>query len=453
VAVLGPKTVFGLFGQREALTPTDVRDGVANTLVVVEANTDKAVPWNAPKDFEINESAPTSGLGGLRGDKFLGLMGDGAVLPIGAQLDAPSFIALCTAAGGEQIDLARLESGVPAVPAEKPLIDLAKAAFAAGREGDGFKYLMAEAVTTGNEEVLGTVRWSPMLKRPTMALRCGIIVQTSRPTLKTTEPGAAPPIVVPPVTPGKPADGEPKPNEVVRYWHDNLVPELRKALQQRVAEGRFGAWLKDVPVKEPEAGAAVQRWPGVVVLTETDGNKARDAAAAEGIDVALVVDVSAKKSARADQVLTVAELSYRDMVADRSLWGYDKKLNENIVEAERKRGRDPLADAVGDAVKSLDEKIRLEDFPAIKPETARNRADNLVKQATEPGKPMTAEGKLPILFELRFYAWKKLLTDEQLQTFYGKLLGNPDEGKKLAAGAPAERRTVVNAMLPQTPAK
>jgi hypothetical protein len=454
LVVQGPRTVFGPQGQREAMTPNEVLDKVANTLVVVEANVDRAAPWNAPKDFELNESAPASGLGALRGDKFLGLMGDGVVRPISTKLDAAGINAICTAAGGEPVDLAKLESGEPAVPREKPLLDLAKAAFAEGRENEGLKYLMAEAVATGNEEVLGTMRWSAILKRPVLLLRWGIIVETSRATLKSTTEGSptTPTPFVPAPVPAKPAEGEPKPDENVRFWHDNMVPELRKALQQRVGEGRFSAWLKDVPVKEPEAGAPMQRWPGIVVLTETDGNKARDLAQAEGLDLALIVDVTVKRSTRADQVLTIAELSYRDLVGDRSLWGYDKKLNDNMVENERKRGRDLIGDAVGDAMKSIDDKVRLEEFPAIQPATALKRAETLVKPATGAAKPAT-ESNLPLLLELRFYAWKKLLTEEQLQGYYGKLLANPEEGKKLASGTEAERRAIVNRWLPQVPAK
>jgi hypothetical protein len=447
VAVLGPKTVFGLFGQREALTPTDVRDGVANTLVVVEANTDKAVPWNAPKDLEWNEPAPAFALGTLRGGNFLGLMGDGAVRPISTQLDAPTLNALCTAAGGEPIDLNRLESGVPAVPAEKPLIDLATAAFAAGREGDGFKYLMAEAVVTGNEEVLGSFRRSTALKRGALMLRWGIIVETSRPAAKPAAGGA-----VPPVVPAKPAEGEPKPDDVARFWHDNLVPAFRKALQERVGEGRFGPWLKDVPVDEPKAGEAVQRWPGIVVLAEPDGTKARDAAQAEGLDLAIVIEVTVL-SGRGDQARAVAEVSLRDVVADRPLWHFKKKLNKNLVDPKKKSGSDLIDEAVGETMKAIDDTIRLEEFGQITPVQAATRAENLVKQATDPSKPVTAENKLPVLFELRFYAAKKLLTDEQLKGFYEKLLGNADEGKKLATGTPAERRAAVNNLLPQTPAK
>ena len=240
---------------------------------------------------------------------------------------------------------------------------------------------------------------------------------------------------------------------MVRHWHAGLVPALRKALQERVSEGRFGPWLKDVPVKEPKAGEPLQRWPGIVVLTETDGTKARDAALAEGLDLAVVVDVTAKRSGRGDQLPTVAELSVRDLTADSSLWGYDKKLNSRQTETKTKSGGDPIEAAVTATKEAIDQTIRLEDFPAIQPAAALKRAETLVKQATDPTKPTTTENKLPILLELRFYAWKKLLTDEQLAGFYEKLLGNPDEGKKLATGTEAERRAIVGRMLPQMPAK
>jgi type II secretory pathway pseudopilin PulG len=81
----------------------DVTDGLANTLLVIEAGDDRAVPWMAPRD------ADESVLLGLSAAKLHHAGGthaafaDGAVRFLKAKTPPPILRALATAAGGEVV--------------------------------------------------------------------------------------------------------------------------------------------------------------------------------------------------------------------------------------------------------------------------------------------------------------------------------------------------------------
>jgi hypothetical protein len=78
-------TVFN-HGDRQ-IPFAEVTDGLANTIVVVEANDDQAVIWTEPKDWQYNPQQPKRGLGKMRPSGFLALMGDGSVRMISSDTD------------------------------------------------------------------------------------------------------------------------------------------------------------------------------------------------------------------------------------------------------------------------------------------------------------------------------------------------------------------------------
>jgi serine/threonine protein kinase len=72
----------------------DIQDGTSNTLMVVEASDKAAVEWTRPADYEPDESQPLEGLVGLRPSGFLGVLADGAVHFIEADIDATILMRL-----------------------------------------------------------------------------------------------------------------------------------------------------------------------------------------------------------------------------------------------------------------------------------------------------------------------------------------------------------------------
>jgi hypothetical protein len=57
--------------------PASFPDGTSNTFLIVE--TDEAVPWTKPADVRVEPNGPLPPLGGLWGDGFYVVMGDGSV--------------------------------------------------------------------------------------------------------------------------------------------------------------------------------------------------------------------------------------------------------------------------------------------------------------------------------------------------------------------------------------
>jgi hypothetical protein len=104
LAVAGKGTMFdgreGISGNSVA-----VRDGLTNTLLLVEADDDRAVIWTKPDDLEVSEKNPHAGLGKLRPGVFLVAFADGHVQPLPNSLSPKQLWALFTRAGGEVVEL------------------------------------------------------------------------------------------------------------------------------------------------------------------------------------------------------------------------------------------------------------------------------------------------------------------------------------------------------------
>jgi len=66
------------FGQG-GLTLSDIEDGPANTVILLEADDETAVPWTQPRDHEIDFRGPKQHIGSLRDGVFYVAWGDGTV--------------------------------------------------------------------------------------------------------------------------------------------------------------------------------------------------------------------------------------------------------------------------------------------------------------------------------------------------------------------------------------
>lgn len=82
----------------------DVRDGIANTIAVVEVNDSLAVPWTKPDDFVPAADDPTKGLRPIR-ENYLVLLCDGAAMIVSNKNTKETIRGLMTISGGELIDL------------------------------------------------------------------------------------------------------------------------------------------------------------------------------------------------------------------------------------------------------------------------------------------------------------------------------------------------------------
>jgi Protein of unknown function (DUF1559) len=83
---------------------TDFFDGTSDTVLLVQANDERAVPWTKPDDLEVGLAKPKAGLGDAEPNGFAALFADGSVRTISKSIDAKVLKALFTRAGGEAIN-------------------------------------------------------------------------------------------------------------------------------------------------------------------------------------------------------------------------------------------------------------------------------------------------------------------------------------------------------------
>ncbi len=99
----GAESILGEVGQDRSFR--DVRDGLSNTLMVVEVAPERAVVWSQPEDIAFNPVAPLAVTGAVHQGGFHVLMGDGAVKFVTNSVDIDLFNALITPNGREVIEL------------------------------------------------------------------------------------------------------------------------------------------------------------------------------------------------------------------------------------------------------------------------------------------------------------------------------------------------------------
>jgi prepilin-type processing-associated H-X9-DG protein len=101
LAVCGKGLMFdGTVGRKVE----DIRDGLSHTIMVVEANDERAVPWTKPEDWDYDPDDPLAGLGNAHPGGFNAAFADGSGRFIGKSIDPKLFHAMLTIAGGEKID-------------------------------------------------------------------------------------------------------------------------------------------------------------------------------------------------------------------------------------------------------------------------------------------------------------------------------------------------------------
>ncbi|HAA59759.1 MAG TPA: hypothetical protein DCE39_02370 [Planctomycetaceae bacterium] len=100
LAVVGADSVVSMTG----VNLRQITDGTSRTVVLVEVDANRAVPWTKPVDHEIKATDPKAGLGGLRPGGFHVSMADGRVIFVPISVDSKYIQALATKSGGEVVE-------------------------------------------------------------------------------------------------------------------------------------------------------------------------------------------------------------------------------------------------------------------------------------------------------------------------------------------------------------
>jgi hypothetical protein len=103
---LGVAGARSLFGSYRGMTTKEIKDGVDNTLAVVEVDDKYALEWTRPADHIPVLEQPRDKLGALRGDGAFGVLANGRVVLLARDLSPSRLGALFTAVGGEPIGAA-----------------------------------------------------------------------------------------------------------------------------------------------------------------------------------------------------------------------------------------------------------------------------------------------------------------------------------------------------------
>jgi prepilin-type processing-associated H-X9-DG protein len=81
----------------------DIKDGLSNTILVVEVDDQHAVTWTKPDDLAFDPKDSKKDIGNLYGSGFNAAFCDGSVHFLSAGIDLKTLAALFTRAGGETV--------------------------------------------------------------------------------------------------------------------------------------------------------------------------------------------------------------------------------------------------------------------------------------------------------------------------------------------------------------
>lgn len=276
VAPVGEGTVLG---HSEGATFGMASDGPSNTILVVQANSDRAVTWTAPDDLKFDPSKPTDGLEKTYPGVFMALWLDGQVHTIALNTTKATAAALFTYAGGETVDLNALIAAAAAptttTEGEEPSTTTVAGAvgksYAPGWEGDAQRAIdrghdkeaarlaLAAALVSEDDVLTKDVMHWNKLARPVHMLRWGVGVTPNPKRRAEPAGGGAGGRSGNPYGPGFGSGTNGDEDEVVdpAQEFDELTgevgAEMIKELRERLDDGDFGK-LFEYDRKRPADG-------------------------------------------------------------------------------------------------------------------------------------------------------------------------------------------------------
>ncbi len=178
--------------------------------------------------------------------------------------------------------------------------------------------------------------------------------------------------------------------------------------------------------------------PGLAFIGTGSQTELLAKAAELGVDGMFVFDVKASQNRRNGWVNNDTRLRF--MTLDGKTLAATTTLTNVDIERSKARGLDDdsLEKGMDRFFAMFDEKVRLTDMPALKPEHARSRMISLLanKEASSLAK----------MFEARLYFSKDLLTEDELSKIY-QIIMHGNDGVALANGTFDDRKLVLTEVL------
>jgi len=97
---VGPKTIFE---GKKGMPIQKITDGTSNTILILDVDDSRAVPWTQPEDYKIDPQNPAAGLVRPGSGGFNAALADGSVRLFPANINPATLKAMFTASGGEVI--------------------------------------------------------------------------------------------------------------------------------------------------------------------------------------------------------------------------------------------------------------------------------------------------------------------------------------------------------------
>jgi hypothetical protein len=462
------------FARARPLLPSNLQDGAANTVFVVEADDALAVPWTQPTDYSLDARNLVKNLGSLRGNSFYVLWGNGDVGRVLSKANAKHVRAMYSVDGGEDfiagtIDQPLFANTVAAAgSADRPAspdgmnspstasvaeisalatkyFDNAAAAAAIGNQRDARQWFCAAAVANPpGGSWAQRYQWIPALKRPAPMLQFGIGLQYSGRQRSQLEQNAVA------RGPDGKSPGKSALTSITGKIGDAIINALTSHVAKHNAMALDGA-TRDERVVGSAASRAVQRArrstllqtslqadpiaPGVVFLTIANEPLLKAMARREAVDVLVLVDwqdLGHQKSVRLDLI---------DVARDVSIFQFPWADSAEVAEAlSHPLGDNPIARGMRQLGEFLEQQLVMQPLPGqIQPRHVVGRLAMLAASKSE--------NPLATLAEMRYYRERGLADDAQLLLAYQTLLG-PQAGSELFLGDAPTRERVLKPWLP-----
>lgn len=467
-----------------------IEDGLSDTVLLLEVDREKAVPWTAPNDLEIDARNPKQHLGGLYEDGFFVAWGDQEISCIRTETSNRDVFAMFSIDGGEPLAKTRISRMATAevggqqvnqtASIDEPLSSASNRASSplANDSSDdvnvgkgenslipvgmaanwnelaieslkrkhmrkAFAQKYASLLLEDPKRVSRQFGWSAALERPVLAIRFGIGADINAPPSRSK---GVEPIVASPQDMEELKAGYPGEQEVEKVTGE-LGLRMLSLLRNRQDAGKFGTFAMlggfENPRRDRRVGAdqiaSILHYPGIRLIGIGNRRVLTHVAQRNECDVLVVFEIDVKTT-RSNQVHNSTKVQIVDAQSGRELLELPE-LNNIKVEYDRndRLKDDPVAVWADELKQFLDEQLALAALPELKPDDARARIAAISESPSET--------PLPSLAEAHLYFGLGLISEYEYREACQAITGKP-EASVLVDGTESEKQQFIEQCIP-----